>query len=159
MISQPSEQTSHDHPTNNTERKNESPVTRDEEQTCESFQQAVSQYLIRHRSVLDIISKFQEANARVNRAVAKAVTSCGCVQIDADRQSCPSDISIWEMKDHMKTHVKGKMCEQCHEILEQEVGRNLFYLTAICDVFDLKLGQVIDGERRRLSTLGVFNLT
>lgn len=130
-----------------------------DDRTCASFQHAVSEYLIRHRSVLDIISKFQEATARVNRAVAKAVTMCGCVQVEAGRQRCPSDISVWEMKEHMATHIKGEMCEQCQEVLEQEIGRNLFYLTAICDVFGLELEQVIDLERRRISTLGVFNLT
>lgn len=134
-------------------------LKRHEDHTCASFQQAVSEYLIRHRSVLDIISKFQEANARVNRAVVKAVTMCGCVQVEAGRQKCPSDVTVWELKEHMETHVKGDMCEHCKEVLEQEVGRNLFYLAAICDVFGLRLDQVIDLERRRIATLGVFNLT
>lgn len=126
---------------------------------CQTFQEAVSQYLIRHRSVLDVISKLQESTARVNRAVVKAVTDCGCVQVEASRQQCPADISYWEMKEHMQTHVKGDMCEQCHEVLEQELGRNLFYATALCETFNLRLDELVEAERKRIATLGVFNLT
>ncbi len=126
---------------------------------CSSFQDAVSEYLIRHRSILDVISKFQEAGARVNRAVVKAVTSCGCVEVQAGRQQLPADITYWDMKKHMETHVKGQMCEHCREVLEQEIGRNMFYLTAICDLFDLELETLIEDERKRIATLGVFNLT
>jgi len=127
--------------------------------TYMSFQEAVSEYLIRHRSILDVISKFQEAGARVNRAVVKAVTSCGCVEVQAGRQQLPADITYWEMKQHMATHLKGEMCEHCREVLEQEIGRNLFYLAALCDLFNLELEALVEDERKRIATLGVFNLT
>jgi len=126
---------------------------------CTSFQQAVSEYLIRHRSILDVISKFQEAGARVNRAVVKAVTTCGCVEVQAGRQQLPADITYWEMKQHMATHVKGEMCEHCREVLEQEIGQNMFYLTAICDLFKIELETLLENERKRITALGVFNLT
>ena len=51
------------------------------ETSCQDFQANVEKYLIRHRSVLDIMSKYQESTARVNRALAKAVTECGCISI------------------------------------------------------------------------------
>ncbi|HEX6971006.1 MAG TPA: DUF1573 domain-containing protein [Limnochordia bacterium] len=123
------------------------------------FQDAVAEYLIRHRSVLDILSKFQEANARVNRAVVKAITTCGCVQVNAAKQQLPSDISYWEMKQYMDTHLKGEICEHCREVLEMELGRNLFYAAALCDVFGLDLEEVMRQEQRRITALGVFNLT
>ena len=41
---------------------------------CDEFQNAVSELLIRHHSVLDVLSKFQESCARTNRATIKAVT-------------------------------------------------------------------------------------
>ncbi|HET7559742.1 MAG TPA: DUF1573 domain-containing protein [Limnochordia bacterium] len=123
------------------------------------FQEAVSEYLIRHRSVLDVMSKFQEANARVARAVAKATTTCGCVEIQAGKQKVPSDISYWEMKSFMDTHLKGEMCDQCREILEAEVGRNLFYCAALCELFSLDLGDVVAQEQKRITALGVFNLS
>lgn len=127
--------------------------------TYATFQEAVSEYLIRHRSILDVISKFQEAGARVNRAVVKAVTSCGCVEVQAGRQQLPADITYWDMKQHMATHVKGSMCEHCREVLEQEIGRNMFYLAALCDLFHLELESLVEDERKRIATLGVFNLT
>ena len=136
-----------------------SETARHTEPTYATFQQTVSECLVRHRSILDIISKFQESSARVNRAVAKAVTSCGCVQVEACRQQVPADIRLWEMKEHMATHIKGAMCEHCVEVLEQEIGRNLFYLAALCDVFELDLDRVVEDERKRIATLGVFNLT
>lgn len=124
-----------------------------------TFQEAVSQYLIRHKSIIDVLSKLQEANARVNRSVAKAVTSCGCIEVNAARQELPSDITYWEMKQYMNSHVKGTMCEQCKEVLEAELGRNLFYLAALCDLFSLDFCEVIEDERKRITALGVFNLT
>src|SRR3972149_4331977 len=44
-----------------------------------TLQHLASQYLIRHRSVLDVQSKLNESAARVSRALANAVASCGCV--------------------------------------------------------------------------------
>ena len=127
--------------------------------TFSSLQETVSEFLIRHRSILDVISKFQEANARVNRAVVKAVTSCGCVEVEAGRQTIPRDISVWEIKQHMATHMKGQICEHCQEVLEQELGRHMFYIAALCNLFSLDLERVVEDERRRIATLGVFNLT
>ncbi len=59
----------------------------------------------------------------------------------------------------MATHVKGEMCEHCVEVLEQEIGRTLFYLAGLCDVFGLDLDRLVEDERKRIATLGVFNLT
>lgn len=123
------------------------------------FQDAVAEYLIRHKSVLDVLSKFQEANARVNRAIVKAITTCGCVEVNAGKQKLPDDISYWEMKQYMDTHLKGEICEHCREVLEMELGRNLFYAAALCDVFGLDLDDVIRQEQKRITALGVFNLT
>lgn len=130
-----------------------------QEVTLRSFQEAVSECLIRHRSILDVISKFQEANARVNRAVAKAITYCGCIEVKASRQQFPADISYCEMKHHMETHVQGELCEHCREVVEQEIGRSLFYTAALCDLFGFDLERLVDDERRRITALGVYNLT
>lgn len=133
---------------------------RDESQGAfASLQEVVSEFLIRHRSVLDVISKFQEANARVNRAVVKAVTYCGCIGVEAGRQNIPRDISVRELKNYMETHLRGSICEHCQEVLEQELGRHMFYIAALCDLFALDLESVVENERKRVATLGVFNLT
>ena len=58
------------------------------------FQDLVSKQLLRHRSILDIITKSQEACARVNRAVVKSATTCGCIKINAEKQKKPNDADI-----------------------------------------------------------------
>src|SRR3972149_11633490 len=72
-----------------------------------TFQDTVNQYLIRHRSILDVQSKLSEAAARVNRAIAKSVTNCGCISIDASRQRFPVELSLAEIREMMQTHVNG----------------------------------------------------
>lgn len=126
---------------------------------CASFQRVVDDYLVRHRSVLDVLSKAQESMARVNRAVVKAVTTCGCVQIAATAQQFPIDGFLDEVRNHMDTHLRGELCEHCRDVLDMELGRALFYLTAICNLFNMPLDDVITAEARRVAALGIYNLT
>ncbi len=128
------------------------------EELCCRFQDIVSQYLIRHQSVLDIISKLQEASSRTNRAVVKSITSCGCLQVSAEKQQMPENINFNQMKEYMDNHLAGQLCEDCREVLEDEIGKTLFYLAAICDVLDLDLARIMEKELKRMSTLGIFNL-
>lgn len=136
-----------------------SPAKTGSSQCCAAFQDAVGEYLIRHRSVLDVISKFQEASARTNRAVTKAVTTCGCIRINAAKQALPPNLTYAEMKDRMATHLDGELCEQCREVLESELGHTLFYIAALCNQFGLELEDVLTTERRRIAALGMYNLT
>jgi len=125
----------------------------------DTFQDTVNQYLIRHRSILDVQSKLSEAAARVNRAIAKSVTTCGCISIDASRQRFPSELSLAEIREMMQTHVNGTMCEKCREVLETEIGSALFYLAAAAGLLGLDLEAVLTKEHARVATLGVFHLT
>jgi hypothetical protein len=123
------------------------------------FQESVSQYLLRHRSILDVQTKLAEATARVNRAVAKSVTSCGCIEINAGKQTFPADASLRDLGRFMATHVSGGLCGKCREVLETELGSTLFYLAALCSLLNLNLKDVLEKEYRRVNALGVFNLT
>lgn len=123
----------------------------------DEFQDKVNQSLLRHKSVLDILTKFQETNARVNRAVVKSVTNCGCVNIDASKQQVPCDNdSIESLNDCMKTHLNGDLCDGCREVIEREIGNNLFYLTALCNVMDISLYDILIKEYDRMNTLGKY---
>jgi hypothetical protein len=126
---------------------------------CDQFQETVGEYLIRHRSILDIMAKLQEANARTNRAITKAVTHCGCIKITAEKQQVPADIPLEEIKEHMQTHVSGQLCEHCREIMEAELGTTLFYIAGMANVFDLNLYDVILKEQKKLVALGVYNFS
>ena len=54
---------------------------------CTDFQDQASQALIRHKSILDIMAKVDQYSSRINRAVVKSATSCGCIEIHATKQN------------------------------------------------------------------------
>lgn len=126
--------------------------------TCHRFQENVQENLVRHYSILDIVSKFQETNARVNRALFRAVTDCGCIKIKASRQVLPDDCSFEDVRNHIQSHIEGQLCENCREVIEAEVGQNLFYLTGMCNALGLDLDDIICKEGQRVNTLGMFHL-
>jgi len=126
---------------------------------CDGFQETVDELLVRHRSILDVVSKLQESDARITRAVAKAVTSCGCVRIEADKQRVPSEVNFRDLRSYMSTHLSGKLCEHCQEILDTEIGNHLFYLAGLCNLLDLNLYDVLIKEQNRLLTLGAFHFS
>lgn len=130
-----------------------------QEKSCIEFQIAVDEYLIRHRSILDVLSKHNEAAARVNRAVAKAVTECGCISITAARQKIPADAEFKSLKSFMSSHLSGDLCENCRDVLINELGHNLFYVAALCNLTGLDLQTVLQNETKSVRTLGIFNLS
>ncbi len=125
----------------------------------DDFQKTVSECTIRHRSILDILAKHQEAAGRVNRAVCKAATSCGCIAIQAHKPEIPEDISLQQLPQFMSSHIQGELCEDCEETLEAEIGLHFFYLAALCNTFDLKINDIMLKERVKLLALGVFNMS
>lgn len=125
----------------------------------DDFQNTVSDSLIRHKSILDIITKFQESNGRINRAVAKSITSCGCINVNAKKQQVPEDnddINIESLKNCLKTHIDGNLCDNCREVIEREIGNNLFYLTSLCNLLDLNLYDILIKEYDKINTLGKY---
>jgi hypothetical protein len=123
----------------------------------DDFQNSVNESLLRHKSILDILSKLSESQSKVNRAVTKAVTNCGCVKIKASRQILPSDQDSLENLDNcLKSHLEGQLCDSCREIVEREIGNNLFYLTSLCNTLDLNLYDILIKENDKINTLGKF---
>lgn len=129
----------------------------DSDKLCNDFQSKVSDVLIRHKSILDTISKLEESNARINRAVVKSATSCGCIKINANKQEYKKE-TFEELKAHLKTHVDGELCEICKEKIEEEIGNYMFYLAALCNTLDINLSDVIDNELKDIKTLGVYSM-
>ncbi|URZ03407.1 nucleoside triphosphate pyrophosphohydrolase family protein [Clostridium felsineum] len=125
----------------------------------DEFQNLVEESLIRHSSLLDILSKLQESQGRINRAIVKSATRCGCIEINAKKQQLPEDLSdIKALKNSLKTHVRGKLCENCRDVLMNEIGNNLFYLSALCNTLDINLYDILLKEYDKIDTLGKFNL-
>lgn len=124
----------------------------------DDFQNSVNNSLLRHKSILDILSKYGESNARVNRAVIKAVTNCGCIKINAHKQCMPKENdSLEDLANCFKSHMEGNLCDNCREVIEREMGNNLFYLISLCNNLDINLYDVLVEENDRINTLGKFN--
>lgn len=124
---------------------------------CKDFQNSISEVLVRHKSILDIITKMDEYNARINRAVVKAVTNCGCISIEAKKQNFTGE-SYKDLPESLDNHLRGEICEQCKEVLDLEMGSYLFYITALCDTLGMDLSEIVKHEYERNKTLGMFNL-
>ncbi|WZL72665.1 DUF1573 domain-containing protein [Clostridiaceae bacterium 35-E11] len=129
-----------------------------EDFTIDKFQKSVSEVLIRHKSLLDTVSKYQESCARVNRAIIKAATNCGCIRIDAGKQNIPDNISYEELNTFMDNHVTGELCDICKDKIEEEIGNHLFYLSAICNTLQLNLDSILVKQYKHIQTLGKYSL-
>ncbi|HOQ08598.1 MAG TPA: DUF1573 domain-containing protein [Syntrophomonadaceae bacterium] len=127
---------------------------------CDEFQNIVGDLLIRHSSILDILSKLSEATSRVNRAVAKGITNCGCLSVEAHKVQIPDHVeSIQELRQYLDNHLRGELCPNCEEIIISEMGKLLFYSAALCNVLNISLYDVFIKEYKEVSTLGIFNMT
>ncbi len=123
-----------------------------------NFQEVVDDVLIRHRSILDILTKLQESSAKINRAVAKSATYCGCIQIHVEKQEVPSDASYSQLKGYMNNHIKGELCDICKEKIEHEISTNFFYLTAMCNLFKIDIEDMLTNYNEQLKALGKYRL-
>ncbi|KPU42660.1 hypothetical protein OXPF_38370 [Oxobacter pfennigii] len=128
----------------------------------DDFQNIVSESLIRHKSIMDVLSKLQESGARINRALSKSITSCGCIEIKAKKQEFPAeipeDMTLDDFNKCMSNHIDGALCEKCREVLEKEIGSNLYYVASLCNVLDINMYDVILKEYSKLMMLGRYNL-
>ncbi|MFD2615243.1 DUF1573 domain-containing protein [Paenibacillus gansuensis] len=127
--------------------------------SLKEFQDQVSELLLRHRSLLDVLSKNNQSNASVHRAVIKSVTECGCIEIHAKKQRYPEQPDLQEAMETLEHHLSGHLCDQCSEAVTAELGKNLFYVSALCNLLDIDLQQVVENESKKCSTLGLFNLS
>ena len=124
----------------------------------EDFQNVVNDLLMRNRSILDIISKIETSAGRVNRAVIKSVTHCGCVEIDGKKQTFPGEASMENLQELLSTQLNGKLCPECRDAIEKEIGGALFYLAALGNTLGISLYDVILKEKEALNTLGSYSL-
>ncbi|WP_040953152.1 hypothetical protein [Gorillibacterium massiliense] len=127
--------------------------------SLKQFQDQVSELLLRHRSLLDVLSKYTQSGAAVQRSVAKGITECGCIQVHAGKQHYSTEMTIEDAKKLLDTHMAGELCENCTEIISAEIGRNLFYTASLCNLLGINLETVLEQESKRCSTLGFFNMS
>ncbi|MCC5910782.1 MAG: DUF1573 domain-containing protein [Clostridiaceae bacterium] len=127
--------------------------------SLDTFQHTVDDVLLRHRSALDILTKLQESTSRVNRAVAKSITYCGCVKMNAEKQEIPRDASFSQLKEYMQNHLEGNLCEVCRDKIHHEISTNFFYITALCNLLTIDMDDMLtDYHQNHLNTLGKYGL-
>ncbi|MGE5380975.1 MAG: hypothetical protein ACM3NT_07900 [Methylocystaceae bacterium] len=127
---------------------------------CDEFQNVVGELLIRHHSILDVMSKLSESTSRVNRAVTKSVTECGCISVDARKLQLPDNLqTIDEIRAYLDSHLRGQMCPNCEEVVTGELGKMMFYTAALCNLLNVNLYDVFIKEYKQATSLGFFNLT
>ncbi len=124
----------------------------------DDYQNIVNESLLRHKSILDIMTKLQESQSRVNRAIAKSATTCGCIKIKAEKQTIPNDedARIEDLKTSFNSQIEGELCDNCREIIERELGSNMFYIASLCNSLDLNLYDILLKEYTKIKTLGKF---
>lgn len=127
--------------------------------SLQEFQNQISDLLLRHRSLLDVMSKNGQSSASLNRAVAKAITDCGCIELHATKQTFEPGLDLASTKEVVGSHVHGQLCENCKEIISTELGRNMFYLSALCNLLEINMDDVVRDESKKCSTLGLFNMS
>ena len=74
----------------------------------ENFQYVVSELLVRNKSILDVLSKYQQSNAKVVRSIIKAITHCGCIQVKAGKQNIPEDATLTDIQKIYGHPLKGR---------------------------------------------------
>ncbi|MGL4731796.1 MAG: DUF1573 domain-containing protein [Clostridium sp.] len=127
----------------------------------DEFQNSVDDCLFRHRSILDIMTKLDESQARVNRSIVKCVTSCGCLKIQASKQNLSNDkldCDLDSFKECFDTHILGTLCDNCREVIEKELGNHFFYIASLCNCTDLNMYDILLKEYKNLSSLGKYTL-
>ncbi|MGL4737447.1 MAG: hypothetical protein ACRCW2_08355 [Cellulosilyticaceae bacterium] len=128
----------------------------------EQFQNFIDDLILRNKSILDQMTKLQDASARLNRTISKAATTCGCVVVTASKQPYPAvitqEICLEDLKSLMHTQVDGFLCPTCQEQIEKEMGRCLFYLGALANTLGISLSSVLENEKTRTNLLGKYCL-
>lgn len=131
----------------------------------DEFQDAVDNSLLRHRSILDILTKLQESEGRVNRAIIKSVTTCGCIKINAEKQSVKycldnniKDLTSDNLTFPLSSHIYGQLCDDCKKVIEDELGNHLFYVTSLCNSLDLNLYDILLNEYKNVNSFSNVTL-
>lgn len=119
-----------------------------ESDLLKEYQKRTGEIIARNKSVLDILSKLQCANARAARSVVKAVTSCGCIEIDG-RKSSPSAES---------SQISGVLCEDCENTVETELGEVFFYTASLCNALGISMDEVVLRDLERSDMMGMYSL-
>lgn len=114
------------------------------------LQEKVDESLVRNANLLDVMSKITDSASRTNRAVTRAITSCGCISVEKQKNE--------ENENAGKDHLSGELCSICREKVEEEIGKTHYYISALCGTLNLSESQIVEREIDRIDALGKFLL-
>lgn len=129
-----------------------------DDMSLSAFQNTVNEALVRHKSLIDIMTKITESSSRINRAIAKSVTECGCIEMSAHKQSIPFESSLKDVSELLTHQVNGSVCEHCSEVLQDEIGNHLFYIASVCNALNINLNDALSKELDKINTLGRYSM-
>ena len=113
---------------------------------AEDFQFAAEATIKRNKNILDTATKLTSSAERLSRAVIKASTQCGCIEISGKKTEVPS------------AGIIGDLCPTCLRAVEKELGDTLFYLACIASALDISIYDIMIKEKQQLSLLCNFSL-
>ena len=120
------------------------------------FQTITNDTLARNTSILDILSKLNIANAKIDRSLTKSITHCGCLNIDVSKLEYSNENSLNDLKNSNHSHISGNLCEDCLYNISNEIGEYLFYLNSLCNTIDIDISEIVLNETKKMKTLGKF---
>ena len=118
----------------------------------EEFQYLAEEQIRRNSSLLDLMTKLEGTNGKINRVLSKAVTHCGCICVS------PTTHTSQEKTVKERAQMQGNLCDSCREELERVLGEHLFYLAGLLNPLDLSFYDVLLGEMNRQRMLGKYSL-
>ena len=113
--------------------------------------ETIDKYYKRNRSLIDTMSKAQLSSEKAIRAITKAATHCGCIEFYAKKQPVDLDAEVPSL-------ASGRLCENCSEEIENELGQSLFYLISLAVLLGYNPTEIINKENQKIKMLGKFNL-
>ena len=123
--------------------------------SIESFQKDVGNLIARNRNLLDILTKCQISCGKFCRSTVKSATGCGCIKITGEKSSlCFSH----ESRKKSEASVEGKLCPDCKNIIENEIGESMFYIASLCNALGISLNTILENEIKQVKALGKYSL-
>ncbi len=112
------------------------------------YQRSAAKIPARNKSVLDILTKLQYADARVARSVIKAVTGCGCIEIHGKRSA----------GRNAESQIRGNICEDCAAAVETQIGEMFFYTASLCNALGISMEEIFRKDISRSDMFGNYTL-
>ena len=113
--------------------------------------ETIEKYYKRNRSLIDTMSKAQLSSEKAIRAITKAATHCGCIEFCAKKQPAELDANVSVL-------ASGRLCDDCFDEIEKELGQSLFYLISLAVLLGFDPAEIIRQENQSIKMLGKFNL-